>query len=497
VLQEVTAMTNERHGGEAQIKRVGVLGASGFVGSHLVEALVGAGYEVRAIARHLDALAGRNWEHVEIVDADGLELDSLIDAFSGLDAVYHLAHSAAGGDDSAARDLTIAQNVATAAARVGARRVIYLDHLQPPAGHAGRPESGRRPGELLRDGPVPVTELRTPMIVGAGSAASAVISDLVRRLPVMLTPRWVHSLCQPISLDDVLAYLVGVLAVDATTGLVYDLAGPEVLAFGDLLREFSEIVGRRSVLIPLPIQSPRLSAYWIDVVTGVPAPVVRPMIERLRSDLVADDEPIRELIPVRLQTYRQATLAAIGTEPATGLPARWAEGVPAFNDARGQVADFSHGATVTADTSASPESLWDAVRSVGGTHGWGGLNWAWRVRGAADRLIGGVGMRRGRRHPQEVRVGDAVDFWRVVSVEPGRRLTLLAEMKLPGIAVLELQVRPRDGGSTLVTTAKFAPDSLWGLLYWHALWPIHKFIFPDLTRAIVSRATPLVEKQRG
>jgi uncharacterized protein YbjT (DUF2867 family) len=469
--------------------RVGVLGASGYVGSYLVPALLGAGHEVRAITRHPDALAARGWECVDIKEADGLELESLIAAFAGLDVVYHLAHSAVAGADSSSRDLRIAKNVATAAGCSDAQRIIYLSHLHPLEQHSTYPDSSRQVGALLRGGRVPVTELRTPMIVGAGSVASEVISDLTRRLNLMLTPRWVRSACQPISLDDVLAYLIGVVELDATAGHVYDLAGPEVRTFGDLLREFGELSGRKVLLIPLLVQSPKLSAYWVDLLTGVPASVVRPMIERLRADLIADAEPIRELIPMRLQTYREATQAAITRERETGVPARWAESVVAFNDSRGDAADFTLRATASADTSATPESLWDAVRSVGGANGWGELNWAWRVRGAMDRLIGGVGMRRGRRHPHDVRVGDAIDFWRVVAVEPGRRLTLLAEMKLPGIAVLELEVRPREGGSTLVTTAQFDPHGVQGQFYWHALWPIHRFIFPDLTRAIVARAS--------
>lgn len=468
--------------------QVGVLGASGYVGSHLVPALVKAGHEVRAMARHRDVLAARGWPGVEIARADAMDLDSLREAFTGLEVVYHLVHSMGSGGDFANRDRQIADHVALAAAEAGVQRIIYLGGLQPPGGASEHLSSRRETGDRLRRGSVPVTELRAGIIVGAGSVAFEVIRDLTYHLPIMLTPRWVRSTSQPIALDDVVAYLVRVLEVEETTGRTYDVAGPEVLQYGDLLKQFGEVVGRHPKLIPVPVLSPRLSSYWLDLVTAVPASVARPLIDGLKHDLLAEDEPIRALIPMRLHTYREAVEAALKQEREERVPARWSEGVLAFRDSRPDVAYYSRGATAEAESPASPGRLWEAVRSVGGASGWGYMNWAWRVRGALDRMIGGIGMRRGRRHPTDVRVGDAIDFWRVVAVEPGQRLTLLAEMKLPGAAVLELEVRPRGEGSTLVTTARFHPAGFLGLLYWYLLWPVHMLIFPGLTRSIAARA---------
>jgi uncharacterized protein YbjT (DUF2867 family) len=473
---------------------VGVLGASGYVGSHLVPALVDAGHSVRAMARHRDVLAARGWAGVEVTRADAMDLETLHEAFAGLDVVYHLVHSMGSGGDFASRDRQIADNVAAAAAQAGVQRIIYLGGLQPGGSASEHLSSRRETGERLRQGSVPVTELRAGIIVGAGSAAFEVIRDLTYHLPVMLTPRWVRSTSQPIALDDVVSYLVRVLDVEETAGRIYDVAGPEVIEYGDLLRQFGEIVGRHPKLIPLPVLSPRLSSYWLDLVTAVPASVARPLIDGLKHDLLADDDEIRLLIPLPLLTYREAVAAALEQEREERVPARWSEGVLAFRDDRADVAYYSRGATAEVETDASPERLWDAVRSVGGASGWGYMNWAWRVRGAVDRMIGGIGMRRGRRHPIDVRVGDAIDFWRVVAVEPGQRLTLLAEMKLPGAAVLELEVRPREGGSTLVTTARFHPAGVVGLLYWYLLWPVHMLIFPGLSRSIAARIPEDVPK---
>lgn len=469
--------------------RVLVFGATGYIGSHLVPALVAAGYTVRVAARRLDVLQARGWAGVEPVQADALEPDSLDAALSGCEVAYYLVHSMASGRGFAELDRRAAEHFRAAAERAGVERIIYLGGLQPPAGESAHLASRRETGERLRAGAVPVTEIRAGVVVGAGSAAFEVIRDLVYHLPIMVTPRWVRSLTQPIALDDLIAYLVRLPAVPETAGRTFDACGPETLRYEEMIGQFAEVVGKRPIIVRLPIVTPRLSSYWLDLVTAVPANVARPLIDGLKHDLVGDDRALRALIPIPLHTYREAVSAALRAERSEPMPARWTEGALAFRGQRSDIAFYAKTARVERQVQASVDAVWRVVASLGGGTGWLYRTWLWRLRGLVDRLAGGPGMRRGRRHPSEVRAGDAIDFWRVAGVDEGRRLTLVAEMRMPGSAVLEFEVTPRDdGGSTLVTTARYHPAGAPGLLYWYGLAPIHARIFDGLTEAIAHRA---------
>jgi uncharacterized protein YbjT (DUF2867 family) len=440
-----------------------VMGASGYVGSHLVPRLVAAGHEVRASARDVEMLTGRGWD-AELVSADALRPETLGPVLDGVEVLYYLVHSMAAGSDFAARDRQAAANVREAAARAGVRRIVYLGGLQPRAESSEHLRSRRETGEELRAGSVPVTELRAGIVVGPGSAAFEVIRDLVYHLPLMVTPRWVRSRTQPIALDDLLEYLVRLPQVEETTGRTFDVGGAETLSYEEMLQGFARLVGRRLRIVPVPVLSPRLSSYWLDFVTAVPASVARPLVDGLRHDLLADDAEIRRLIPIELRGYREAAEAALEGERTQRVPARWTEGALRFRAGRQDVSFYSKRAGV------------------------------WRLRGILDRLLGGAGMRRGRRHPTELRVGDALDFWRVVAIDPGHRLTLFAEMKLPGAAVLEFTVEKRGGASTLHTDARFHPAGVLGLLYWYALTPIHGPLFAGQTRRLCRRAEALARQ---
>lgn len=472
--------------------KIAVLGATGYIGSHLVPVLLARGYEVRALARHVEVLDARGWTGIETRAADVLEPASLDAAFEGCDVLYYLVHSMGAGADFAERDRRAADNVRSAAERMGIQRIVYLGGLQPPTEASAHLASRAETGEHLRGGSIPVTELRAGIIVGPGSAAFEVIRDLVYHLPGMVTPRWVRSRTQPIALEDVIEYLVRVIEVPETAGQTYDVGGPEILSYEAMLRDFAAVVGRRIFILRVSVLSPRLSSYWLDLVTAVPASVVRPLIDGLRHDLLANDAPIRALIPIPLRSYRQAIEAALAEERTTVPSARWAEGVLAFRRYQPEISFYSKLFTAERDTTASPAVVWSVVTSLGGRRGWVHYDSLWRLRGALDRLVGGVGMRRGRRHPTDVRVGDAIDFWRVAAVEPGRRLTLVAEMKLPGSAVLEFEVTPLpSGGSKLSTSARYHPAGVVGLLYWYALVPVHPRIFRGMTNGIVERAEAL------
>ncbi len=465
-----------------------VLGASGYIGTHLVPRLAALGHSVRAAARRLDVLEARAWPGVELVRADALDADSLDRALDGVDVAFYLVHSMAAGARFAELDAQAAECFGAAAARAGVGRVIYLGGLQPKGDASPHLSSRRETGERLRAAGAPVTELRASVVVGPGSAAFEVIRDLVYHLPLMLTPRWVRARSQPIALAQLIEYLARLPDLH-DLGPFYDAVGPETLTYEELLRQFARVVGRPLAIVPLPVLTPRLSSYWLDLVTAVPARIARPLIDGLRHDLIADDpEPLRRLIPLALQTYEQATRDALAAEEADSVPIRWTEGAFRYRQERHDISWYSKTARFNADSAATPERSWEQITSIGADRGWYYATWLWRLRGLVDRLGGGVGMRRGRRHPHELRVGDPLDFWRVAAVEPGRRLTLLAEMRLPGSAVLELAVEPRSTGSRVSVEAHFHPAGVSGLLYWYALWPVHRPIFSGLARAVARRA---------
>jgi uncharacterized protein YbjT (DUF2867 family) len=467
-----------------------VLGASGYIGSHLVPALSGAGYRVRAASRHREVLEGRGWDGVELVEADALDRGSLDRAMEGVDAAYYLVHSMAAGRDFPRIDREAAAHFRDAAAAAGVGRIVYLSGLQPDDAPSRHLASRLETGEVLRQGPVPVTELRAGMIVGPGSAAFEVIRDLVYHLPVMVTPRWVESRSQPIALSDLVAYLVRCLQVSETAGRTFDVGGGDILTYREMMRQFGELVDRRPVVVGVPVLTPRLSSYWLDLVTAVPANVARPLVEGLAHDVIARDEDIRTLIPMPLMRFKESAAAALQAERRQSIPARWTEGALAYRRARPDFAFYAKKIVVTRDAPLPPEALWREVSSIGGERGWYYQDWLWEMRGAVDRLLGGVGMRRGRRDPEHLRVGDALDFWRVTGWEPERRLTLVAEMRLPGSAAMEFHLEPLpEGGARLKVLALFHPAGAKGLVYWYALLPGHKALFGGLADAIVSRAT--------
>ena len=414
-----------------------VLGASGYIGSHLVPRLAAQGHRVRAAARRIEVLEGRGWEGVEPVAADALKPESLAAALRRIDVAYYLVHSMGGGKGFARRDRLAARNFREAAAAAGVQRIVYLGGPRPPGEASEHLASRLATGDVLRKGPVPVTELRASMIVGPGSAGFEVLRDLVNHLPAMITPRWVQSRTQPIALDDLLAYLAGVLDHPETAGQSYNVAGPETLRYRELLSQYARVTGRPFRAIDVPVLTPRLSSYWLALVTSVPVSVARPLVDGLKTDLLMDDSAIRRVLPITLHTYEEAVTSALERERSEPLPARWAEGVLAFRGYNADVSFYSKGESTETVAEAPAGAVWEVVRGIGGRNGYYYANALWWLRGLMDRAIGGVGLRRGRRHPTDIRVGDAIDFWRVAAVEPGRRLTLVAEMKLPGSAVLE------------------------------------------------------------
>jgi uncharacterized protein YbjT (DUF2867 family) len=467
-----------------------VFGASGYVGTNLVHALAGGGgVHVRAAARNRKVLAAQPWRDVELVEADALKPDTLVGALADVDVAYYLVHSMAAGKDFGRLDLEAATNFARAAAAAGVKRIVYLGGLVPRDADSEHLLSRKETGDRLRAGTVPVTEIRAGIIVGPGSAAYEVMRDLVYHLPLMVTPKWVQSRSSPIALSNLLVYLQRVATIPEAAGQVFDAGGPDYLSYEEMMRQFGAVVGRRPRIVRVPVLSPRLSSYWLGLVTAVPANIARALIGGLKHDIPAHDDALRRLVPQPLLTFRQAVAAALDAERRNAVAARWTEGALMYRAYRPDYAYYAKRASGSAETRATPAAVWRVVTSLGGANRYFYMNWMWTLREAIDWLVAGPGFTRGRRDPDDVRLGDSVDYWTVIGVEPERRLTLHFGLKAPGSGILEFELEPLpDGGTRLTETAYWHPQGVWGLLYWAVLVPFHLFVFKGMTRAIVTRA---------
>ncbi len=476
-----------------------VTGATGYVGGRLVPRLLDAGYRVRCLARSAPKLAARPWSanpRVEMIEADLNDIDAVASAMSGCQAAYFLVHSMVStGTRYAEADRKLAERFATAAGRAGVERIVYLGGLGERGQGLSKHLASRREVEaVLAAGPVPVTVLRAAMIIGSGSASFEILRYLVERLPVMVTPRWVTTLSQPIAISNVLTYLVDCLSVPATIGRTLDIGGPDVVTYLDLMRIMAEERGlRRRLVIPVPVLTPRLSSLWIHLVTPVSHRIARPLAEGLRNPVVCRDDEAARLMPQRLLGVREAIRVALEQVAHREVETGWFDAGPIPGDP-----DWAGGTVFTdrreVEVAASPADVFAAVSRIGGETGWYGAGWLWRVRGALDHLAGGPGLRRGRRDTSRVAFGDAIDFWRVTAVEPGRRLALRAEMRLPGEALLDFSIEPspaRLDRCRLVQTARFLPRGLLGLAYWYAVLPIHTVVFGRMLDGIRRAAEAL------
>jgi len=467
-----------------------VTGATGYIGGRLVPRLLRAGHRVRCLARTPKKLETRSWAldpQVEIVRGDLTDPESVAGALAGVSAAYYLVHSMlAAGQDYASQDRLLARNFAEAAESAGSvRRIIYLGGLGETGPDLSEHLSSRREVEReLGLGSVPVTTLRAAMIVGSGSASFEILRYLVERLPVMVTPRWVCTESQPIAVANVLDYLVRTLDVEETIGRVLDIGGPEVLSYEELMQAMARALGlRKRFVIRVPVLTPRLSSLWIHLVTPLSHRIARPLAEGLRNRVVCRSELARDLMPQRLLTVAEALDAALGVHISDRVETSWRDAGTIPGDP-----DWA-GGTVFLDRrvesiQATPQAVFRAVCRIGGGNGWYAADVLWRIRGWIDRLVGGPGLRRGRRAAETLAYGDALDFWRVTGVEEPRRLALRAEMKLPGEALLEFTIDRTESGAKLTQTARFKPKGLAGLLYWAAVLPFHGFVFRGMLRGI-------------
>ncbi len=475
-----------------------VTGATGYVGGRLVPQLLEAGYRVRALGRSAAKLKGRPWgahPRVELAQGDVLDYASLERAAKECWAAFYLVHSMMADprrfSDS---DRQGAQNMTRAAAAAGLDRVIYLGGL----GGVGDPylsehlRSRYEVAQILQAGPVPATCLRAAMILGSGSASFEIMRYLVDRLPVMITPRWVQNPVQPIAITNVLNYLQGCLEHEEVKGQTFDIGGPEVVTYRRLFDIYREEAGLAlRLIIPVPVLTPRLSSLWIHLVTPVPAAIARPLAEGLRNPVICQENRIRNIIPQQLLTCRETIRLALKKIQHQRVDTCWMDAgamVPPEWLSCGD-ADYAGGTILTCGfrvvLDAAPDEVWPAIARIGGRTGYYFATGLWQLRALADRLVGGVGFRAGRRHPEKLAPGDALDFWRVLEVEPPRRLLLLAEMKLPGEAILDFSLAEApEGGTELRQVARFLPRGLGGILYWYALEPFHHWVYQGMLKAI-------------
>lgn len=473
-----------------------VTGVTGYIGGRLVPVLLDAGVRVRVMARDPHRLEGRTWlDRVDVVQGDALKPETLDAALDGIDVAYYLIHSMRGGDDFAERDLQAARSFSMAAQRQGVARIIYLGGLgddQSDLSHHLR--SRQKTGDALRESTVPVTEFRAGVIVGSGSLSFEMIRYLTERVPVMICPRWVYTRVQPISVRDTLEYLVSALDTPESAGKVIEIGGAEVITYRDMMLGYAKARGLRRWMIPVPVLTPRLSSYWVHWVTPVPADIARPLIEGLRNEVIVRDDTAMTLFPsIRPATFEVAVNRALEKLQASQVETSWVDALVSSQPSDTPAVLTTHEGMILEQrqqvVQAEPDAVYRAFASLGGANGWLYFNWAWHVRGIMDRMVGGVGLRRGRRHPTEVRIGDALDFWRVEAVEANRLIRLRAEMKVPGRAWLQFKSEPEDGGGTrLSQTAYFAPKGLFGLIYWYGLYPIHSLIFSGMIRKLAERA---------
>jgi uncharacterized protein YbjT (DUF2867 family) len=537
-----------------------VTGATGYVGGRLVPELLAAGHRVRCLARSPEKLAGHAWaSDVEIVRGDVTDTESLRDAMAGCTAAYYLVHSMGGSPDFEQRDQKAAETFRDAASDEGMEQIVYLgglaDETDPNLSRHLR--SRVEVGRVLASGPVPVTELRAAMIIGSGSASFEMLRNLVDVLPLMVTPRWVRTRCQPIAIRDVLWFLVAAISEPEASGRILEIGGPDVLTYEQMMQAYADVAKLpRRAIVPVPLLSPGLSSLWIGLVTPLPSGLARPLVDSLINEVVVRDRPATDVLPHDCLSFRQAVRYALRRVENLDVATTWASAqfagtTPA--DPLPTDPDWS-GGTLLADeqevhTPADPADVFAVVEGMGGKRGWYSPSLLWEVRGLIDRAFGGVGLRRGRRHPDQLRVGDPADFFRVEALDPPRLLRLRAEMRLPGRAWLEWKVEPASGGpasggpasggpastelaaagsdsgederaagiddtvgewaeraarseqgasstgaegtegTVLRQRALFAPKGLWGRAYWYGLLPFHTLIFRRMAQAIADTAT--------
>lgn len=467
-------------------------GATGYVGGRLLPLLERLNNRVRCFTRRPESLANRIGPTTEVVAGDVLDRQTLAAAMSDVDTAFYFVHSMGADRNFETQDRVAAENFAQAAAAAGVSRIVYLGGLGNPDHELSKHlRSRQETGDVLRAHHPHVIEFRASIVIGSGSLSFEMIRALVERLPIMICPRWVQVKAQPIAVEDLLSYLLAALDLPLGRSQVYEIGGPDQVSYGQLMQEYARQRGLRRWMIRVPVLTPYLSSLWLGLVTPLYARVGRKLVESLRNPTLISNNLACTTFAVRPRSVSDAIARALVNEDQEFAETRWSD---AFSSAGpGRVwggerfgSRLVDSRTITVDV--PPDQAYAPIRRIGGRTGWYYGNWLWSLRGFLDLLVGGVGLRRGRRDPEQLRVGDSLDFWRVELYEPPRRLRLHAEMKLPGRAWLEFEVTPNERGSTIRQTAIFDPLGLWGLVYWYGIYPLHQAVFAGMLRTLAAAA---------
>ncbi len=493
-------MRNVKLGGLAATQRgnskmsglILLTGATGYVGGRLLSLLQQRGSPVRCVTRRPDALGDRVNATTEVVQGDVFDSESLQSAFEGVETAYYFVHSMGDNRDFESQDRIAAENFAKAATHAGVRRLVYLGGLGNPDEKLSKHlRSRQETGDVLRAHHSQVIEFRASIVIGSGSLSFEMIRALVERLPIMICPRWVQVEAQPIAVEDLLAYFIGALQLPSVASQVYEIGGPDQVSYGQIMHEYARQRGLTRWMIPVPLLTPYLSSLWLGLVTPLYARVGRKLVESLRNTTLVSNNLAETVFAVRPRSVRDAIARALVNEDREFAETRWSDAL----SSAGQSQSWGGGRfgsrlvdSRTVTVAVPLEQAFAPIRRIGGRTGWYYGNWLWSLRGFLDLLIGGVGVRRGRRDPNNLHVGEPLDFWRVEVFEPNHRLRLKAEMKLPGRAWLEFEVNPCEQGSTIRQTAIFDPLGLAGLLYWYGIYPLHQFVFAGMLRNLARAA---------
>lgn len=487
-----------------------VTGATGYIGGRLIPELLAHGYRVRVFARHAHRLRQHTWiDRVEVVEGDADDAAAVAQALAGVDVAYYLLHSLMLKDDFENSEARMAQLFADSAHAARVRRLVYLGGIISPNQELSPHLRARADtGAILATSGVPTAELRAGVVIGSGSASFEMLRYLTERLPIMTAPKWVRNRIQPIAVRDVLRYLVGAASLPETVSGVFDIGGPDVFTYAEMMQRYAAVAGlRKRWIIPVPVLTPRLSSGWVGLVTPVPYRLAKRLVASLKNEVVAAPSEITTLIPPAaggLTSFDRAVQLALTKIRNANVETRWSDasvpGTP--SEPLPTDPDWAGGSLYrdvrVARSPQSMDEVWTRIEGIGGEHGYSRAGWAWELRGLIDRLSGGVGLRRGRRDPDRLSIGDAVDFWRVEELIPHRLLRLRAEMKMPGLAWLEFALREDDDtGETVVTQiATYAPRGLAGHLYWWSVLPMHGFVFPSMVKTAAGPGSRIVKRRR-
>ncbi len=472
--------------------KVLLTGATGYVGGRLLPLLIDAKHQVRCLTRRATTKKSLSRDGVEVAIGSALDIASLEQALTGIDTAYYFIHSMGANEDFEQTDRLAAENFAKACSSQNVKRIVYLGGLGDSSDKLSKHLRSRQEiGNILRTSTAPVVELRASIIIGSGSLSFEMIRALVERLPVMVCPKWVRVLAQPISIEDVLRYLVEALECPIDKSQTYEIGGPEQVSYGEIMRRYAKQRKLRRLMVPVPFLTPYLSSLWLGLVTPLYSRVGRKLVDSLRNPTLVTDNKATEGFSVVPRTVDEAIARALVHEDNSFAETRWSDACSAGGDEKswGGVRFGSRlvdSRTRTVELSAA--EAFTPIRRIGGKTGWYYGNWLWKIRGFMDLCVGGVGIRRGRRDPDNVRAGDTVDFWRVEEVVDNKILRLAAEMKVPGRAWLEFEVSEKDGVTTVRQTAIFDPVGLFGIVYWYSLFPLHEFVFHGMLRNICRAA---------